>query len=146
MKKLLTLFFLFAGTVSAQVDSSLTKINANIQARDLEYLGGSVLSQNDGTYEDLYDAAKKKFRVSNTPANNTSVAVDSVTVGVWLSVATALRRDYIAVLGGVFSRVDAVLRAKNNVWLTAKLDAGEAHDQQTYANRRNAGRTKLSRK
>lgn len=122
-------------------DSAKVKINLPVQARDAEYLANFVSHQEQ--YEDLYDAMKAKFRVANPPANTANIAIDSIEIRTWLFVAQVLRRDHIALQAGVFSRLDALLKSKNNVYLTKQLNDALAYDTSIYTDARTNGRRRL---
>lgn len=141
MRKIILLLLLGPLLANAQTDSSSVKINVNIQARDLEYMAAVLPYSLE--YEDVYDAAKAKFRVASPPSGNTNVAIDSVTVGTWLKIALLLQDNTIAVAANVYSRVEAVLRAKNNAWLTGKLNWYIADGTNYYNNLRAIGRKRL---
>lgn len=168
--KLTLLFLLFAFTVSAQDNRFITtaeltpsfwqyfsakpepillsddsvKISVNIQARDVELI--TALTPYSEEFEQAYDAAKVKFRVQNPPTGNTNVAIDSVMVGTWLKIWTMLKRNPYAIGASADTRVDAVLRAKNNAWLTAKMDAVIADGTAHYNNLKALGRKRLTGK
>lgn len=127
----------------SQVDSAAVKINVSVQARDCEVIA-SFISHRE-LYEDLFDAIKKKFRVANPPGNTTIVAIDSVSVGTWILVSDILRKDYISIQANAFSRIDALLRAKNVPYLTRILNQGNQADIAHYQTIRAIGRQKLRR-
>lgn len=143
MKKLIILLFLFAGAASAQIDSSLVKINASIQARDVQLIAALIPYSEE--YEDPYYAARIKFKVANPPTNTTAVSIDSVTVGTWLNVWLILKRNPYAIGASADSRVETVLRAKNNVWLTAKMNAMIADATSYYNTLKELGFKRLTR-
>lgn len=144
MKKLLILLLLFAGAASAQVDSSAVKINASIQARDVQLIAALIPYSEE--YEDSYDAAKVKFRVAVPPTGNTNVSIDSVTVGTWLNIWLILKRNPYAIGASADSRVETVLRAKSNAWLTAKMNAMIADATAYYNTLKELGRKRLTGK
>lgn len=125
----------------SQIDSAAIKINLSVQARDVEYIGSFIPNKDE--YEDIFDAAKSKFRVANPPSGNTNVAIDSITVKTWYLISDKLRKDYIAIQANIFSRIDALLRAKNIPYLTRLLNEANAYDMQLYINTRQFGRFKL---
>ena len=143
MKKLITILLLSPLFGFAQIDSSAVKINVSIQARDAEYIGSFIAYQQE--YDLLFDALKSKMRIANPPINQTLVAIDSISVGTWLSVSNHIRKDYIANQGGVFTRLDAVLRAKNNAYLTRLLNDAKTFDIRQYKDRRKSGRFNIRR-
>lgn len=144
MKKLIILLFLFAGAASAQIDSSLVKINASIQARDVELIAGLLPYSEE--YEDSYDAAKVKFRVQTPPTGTTNVSIDSVTVGTWLNIWLVLKRNPYAIGASADSRIETVLRAKNNAWLTGKINALIVDGTNYYNHLKDLGRKRLTGK
>jgi hypothetical protein len=127
-------------------DSAKVKINVSIQARDAEYIG-SFLSSGfyRADYDELFDQLKVKMRISNPPINQNSVAVDSIPIRTWLSIMQQIRMDYIAVQAGIFTRVDAILRAKNNDYLTRILNLANTRDTEAYINNRRQGRINIRR-
>lgn len=127
----------------SQVDSSAIKINVSVQARDCEVIA-SFISHRE-LYEDLFDAIKTKFRVANAPSNTTAIQVDSVSIGTWILVSEILRKDYISIQANAFSRIDALLRAKNVPYLTRLLNQGNQADIAHYQTIRAIGRQKLRR-
>lgn len=127
----------------SQVDSSAIKINVSVQARDCEVIA-SFISHRE-LYEDLFDAIKAKFRVANSPSNLTAIQVDSVSIGTWILVSEILRKDYISIQANCFSRIDALLRAKNVPYLTRILNQGNQADIAHYQTIRAIGRQKLRR-
>lgn len=145
MKKLIIILLVISAfaprKASAQIDSASVKVNVSIQARDAEYLASFTPFREE--YEDLFDSMKSKFRVSTPPVNTTNIAVDSVSVLAWLKVMAHIRKDHIAIQAGVFSRIEAVLRAKNNAYLTRNLNEANASDTGTYTEARLFGRIRL---
>jgi hypothetical protein len=149
MKKLITILLLSPLFSMAQPllwssnDSSKVKINVSIQARDAEYIGEFIAFKQE--YDLLFDALKSKMRIANPPLNQTLVSVDSISVLTWLSVATHIRKDYIAIQGGVFTRLDAILRARNNAYMTRVLNLFNTSDISQYTDRRKLGRYNIRR-
>ena len=151
MKKLIIILLLSPMFAMAQPfmfdnDSAKVKINVSIQARDAEYIG-SFLSSGfyRADYDELFDQLKVKMRISNPPINQNSVAVDSIPIRTWLSIMQQIRMDYIAVQAGIFTRVDAILRAKNNDYLTRILNLANTRDTEAYINNRRQGRINIRR-
>jgi len=150
MKKLITILLLsplfgFAQVDSliVEIDSSAVKINVSIQARDAEYIGEFIAFKKE--YDLLFDALKTKMRVANPPLNQTLVAIDSISVSTWLSVSNHIRKDYIAIQAGIFTRLDAILRARNNAYLTRLLNDANTFDIRQYTDRRRSGRFNIRR-
>lgn len=144
MKKLFTILFLYAGFANAQTDSAAVKINLSVQARDIELISGLLPYSEE--YEDAYDAAKAKFRVQTPPTGTTSVSIDSVEVGTWLNIWLVLKRNPYAIGASVDSRIETVLRAKNNVWLTGKINALIVDGTNYYNHLKDLGRKRLTGK
>lgn len=140
---LLALLSFTPNKAKAQIDSAQIKINTSIQVRDAEYLGSFISFKEE--YEDLFDAIKSKLRIPNAPTNTTLITVDSVTVGVWYKVMNHIRKDHIAIQGGIFTRLDAIVRAKNNAYLNRLLNEANAFDTRQYQDSRLFGRIKLRR-
>lgn len=138
MKNIIIILLLSPLFGFAQIDSANVKINVSIQARDAEYLGSFISFKEE--YDELFDALKLKMRLANPPINQSLVAIDSISVRTWLSMMQHIRTDYIAVQAGIFTRVDAVLRAKNNAYLTRLLNDANTFDQRQYVDRRRMGR------
>jgi hypothetical protein len=143
MKKLITILLLSPLFGFAQIDSSAVKINVSIQARDAEYIGEHIAFKQE--YDLLFDALKSKMRIDNPPINQTLVVIDSISVGTWLSLSNHIRKDYIAIQAGVFTRLDAILRAKNNSYLTRLLNDANTFDIRQYTDRRKSGRVNIRR-
>jgi hypothetical protein len=126
--------------------SQNTIISVTIQARDCEYIGS--FSGNDDDYQDLDSSLKSKFRPRETaPSGTTNVTLGGVTNGVWARVVHQLRYDHLSSSGNnnEFTRVDAVLRALNNTWLTAALDADVVEFNNKHDANRARGRARLRR-
>jgi hypothetical protein len=151
MKKLITILLLSPLFAMAQPfifdnDSAKVKINVSIQARDAEYIGSFLTSGfYRADYDEVFDQFKLKMRITNPPLNQNLVTVDSISVRTWLSLIQQIRTDYIAVQAGVFSRLDAVLRARNNAYMTRILNLYNSRDIETYTNSRRNGRVNIRR-
>lgn len=139
MKKLIVIFFAFSSFLGAAQDSSTIKVSAQIQARDIEYIAQYLV--NNDKYEEVWDNIKAKFRVANPPSGNTNVTIDTVALLVWADLHAELKHDVFAKT--TYNRVDAVLLALNQSWLTARINEQEAY----FNDRQNAlqalGRAKL---
>lgn len=101
-----------------------TIISVTIQARDCEYIASFTGTEEQ--FQDLDSAMKSKFRPAfSAPSGTTNVTLGGATNGTWYQIMYRLRRDFFACQGNnnEFTRIDVVLRALNNVWLTAALDA-----------------------
>lgn len=148
MKKLITILLLSPLFSMAQPfqfynDSAKLKINVSIQARDAEYIGSFIAYQQN--YDEVFDQLKTKMRIANPPINQSLVAIDSIPVRTWLSIMQQLRMDYIAVQAGVFTRVDAILRERNNAYMTSILNLTNTQDIAQYVDRRRSGRVNIRR-
>lgn len=141
MKKLILILLLSPLFGFAQIDSASVKINVSIQARDAEYIGSFIAYQQ--SYDELFDELKTKMRIAKPPINQNLVTLDSISVSTWLSVANHIRKDYIATQKGVFSRLDAMLRANNNKYLTRLLNDAVSFDNRQYINNRQSGRKNI---
>jgi hypothetical protein len=140
MKKIVYLLILFSLPAFSQ-DS--TKVTITAQARDLEYIGS--FSFIDNQLENIYDSIKVKYRVPNPPANaTTQVSVTGYTVD-WLEVMRRLKNDATAVKSGSTGRVEVLLRAVNQPFLTAAIDQMDTSDILTFTTQRLFGRQKLRR-
>lgn len=127
----------------SQTDSAALKISLSIQARNAEYIVSQISNKDE--YEDLYDSAKAKFRVANPPLNNIVIDIDNVETHLWLSIMNIVRKDYLAIQAGIFIRMDAILRAKNNAFIIRKLNEMNSLDTKAYQEARTAGRNRLRR-
>lgn len=143
MKKLLSFLPVFIAFASFGQDSSKTKINVTIQARDVEYIGFFAGAQN--RYEDLDSTMKALFRVTNTPTGNTNVTINSVEARVWLDIYRRLVTEVTALQQNVHSRIETALRVVNNVWLTNKLDNQVNTFNNNYQDLRQHGRNRLKK-
>ncbi len=144
MKNSILLIVLFALTPLfgySQIDSAAVKIDVTVQARDAEYIA-SFASFNPH-FEDFFDKAKSKFRVTTSPSGNSVVSVENVPIKEWLTIANYLRTDYLAVHAGVSARLDVLLRAKGNLYINRLLDEELASGTLRYMNARQEGRRKL---
>jgi hypothetical protein len=139
MKKIITSIAFLLSLSSYSQDSSTLKVSATIQARDLEYIAQLIYLRED--YEEMWDNMKAKFRVVSPPAGTTNVTVDTVTLQNWNDIHGLLKSDPIA--KSVYNRVDAILLALNQSWLTSKINQRDAF----FIDRQNAlqqfGRNKL---
>lgn len=137
---LLTLFIALSLGLCAQTNI----IAPVIQARDCEVLGYYTRANDD--YQDLDSVLKSKFRPAfSAPSGTTNVTVNGATNGAWAQLMYTLRRDAYISFGNnsVFSRIDAALRALNNVYLTAQLDSDATAFDSTSTAIRASGRSRL---
>lgn len=124
--------------------SQNTIVSAVVQARDCEVIGYYTRANDD--YQDLDSSLKSKFRPAfSAPSGTTNVTVGGVTNGTWAQLMYTLRRDAVVSFGNnsVFSRLDANLRAINNTYLTAQLDADATAFDNLGTDRRADGRSRL---
>ena len=139
MKKLLTIIaIVFSCNVFAQTEN----VNIQPQARDLEYIAAFIY--NDNAVENLFDSLKAKFRVQNPPTGNTTVPIIATALD-WQTVFIRLKNDPIAIKASCTSRIEALLRAANNIWLTSKLDELDVTDANNFQSHRQFGRARLRR-
>jgi hypothetical protein len=139
MKKLL-LFLLLVPLLSTAQDEN-TKVTVSIQARDCEFVGSFIAFTEE--FEEMFDAMKTKFRVTSPPSGTTNVQIDTIPIKQWLALSAKLRKDPYAIGGIVLSRYDAALRAANNSFMTAQLNAMDAQDTDIFMGFRTLGRFRL---
>jgi hypothetical protein len=138
------LFSMAQPTMFMDNDSAKVKINVSIQARDAEYIGSFLTAGfYRADYDEVFDQLKTKMRIANPPINQSLVAIDSISVRTWLSIVQQIRMDYIAVQAGVFNRLDAILRARNNAYMIRILNLVNASDISNYQNNRRNGRQNI---
>lgn len=118
MKKLFFILLLLPLFSTAQIDSSAIKVSISVQARDIEVIS-TLIVRND-LYEDVWDNVKVKFRVAVPPAGNEIVVMDTIPLKLLHSIYILLSSNNIAVKKNVLSRYEAILRAKNQSWLTGE--------------------------
>lgn len=142
-----TIFILLFIPLLSKSQNETSIISVVIQARDCEYIG--YFTGQEDRYEDIDSSLKSKFRpAESAPSGTTNVTVGGATARSWFEIAYRLRREAAAVNGNntPFTRIDAVLRAVNNPWLTGKLDQDTSDwDATGYTNNRTAGRKRLKR-
>ena len=146
MKKLVTILllsplFTMAQPSAFENDSAMVKINVSIQARDAEYIGSFVTEgfyRSD--YDEIFDELKRKMRIENPPKGNNVLAIDSISVKTWLNLMEHIRKDYIAIQNGVYSRIEAILRATNNAYMVRLLNLSNTQATAEYIHRRRIGR------
>jgi len=139
MKKLIIiLLFPFA---SYSQDSTVISVGA--QTRDWEY--ATQFMYNSTALENIYDSVKIKFRVANPPTGNTVVTISGYTVDFY-NLFERLKNDAVSIKNGCTSRIETLLRALNQPYLTGKLDAIDLADTQTFQTMRQFGRDKLRRR
>ena len=140
MKQLIFLL-LISANVMAQ-DS--TKIKISIQARDAKYIAASNSKDEEEPY---FDAIKSKFRVAvgSLPAGVTLVIVDSIYTEDWIRIYTKLNNDQVALKAGSKARIETILRAVAQVYLTGRLDAIDAADVDTFQSMQKYGLLKFRR-
>jgi len=139
MKKLL-IILLFPFAAYSQ-DSTVISIGA--QVRDWEY--ATQFMYNSTALENVFDSVKIKFRIQNPPTGNTVVSVSGYTVD-FFNLFQIIKNDATAIKAGCTSRIEVLLRALNQPYLTGKLDAIDLADTQTFQTMRQFGRDKLRRR
>lgn len=140
MKKILLSICLIVSLNSISQDS--TKVTITPQTRDLEFIAAFIF--NDYDQQELFDSTKVKFRSGNPPTNNTTVSVTAYTTD-WYDLFVKINSHPLAIKGGTKDRIETLLRAVNQVYLTGKLDALVTADQNAFLSLRIFGRKKLIR-
>ena len=140
MKKILSLIVILISLQSFSQDS--VKLTFSIQARDVEYVASISSMDSD---EGFFDSVKHKFRVQNEPTGTTLVPMTLYTIDV-LNGFTRLKNDPTALKANCTSRIETILRALNDAYLTGKLDEMDANDTATFQTMRQVGRFKLKKK
>jgi len=140
MKKLLTTIAILISLSATAQDS--TRITLSVGARDLEYIAAFIF--NDDAVEDLYDTIKLKFRVQNPPTNLQAVSITAYTFE-WVIVYIQLNNDATALKTNCASRMEALLRAVNQPYLTGRINEIQAAYISTAIAHRQFGRAKLRR-
>lgn len=139
MKKLLTILAIFFSFSS--FGQGTVNITLQVQTRDIEYIASIGIIKGDNV-ENLWDSLKVKFRVANPPTGNTTVSI-TATTDEWFYIFLPLKTDYISITQNCTSRLEALLRAVNQSYLTAKLDLLDTQIQDSYQTARVVGRFKL---
>lgn len=123
MKKILTFIFILISLTSlAQNDSSRIKIDATIQARDLEVILFYTQQGGMRRVEDIDSALLSKWRSpSVAPQGTTLVTIDDIEARVWLHAFRLIFDNIAAVQEGTVDRVAAALTAANLEWLSNKI-------------------------
>jgi hypothetical protein len=140
MKKIISVLLILISVHVRAQDS--VKITITPQCRDVEYISSLIYMEYDG--QELFDSIKAKMRVQNPPTGLTTVSLTGYTQD-WLAVYTKLNNDAIAIKGGIKLRVETLLRAINQAYLTSRLDAFDAADAATIITMRTVGRNKSRR-
>ena len=139
MKKIISLIPMFIVLASFGQDSSKLKVSAQIQARDLEYITQFIYNR-DG-YEEMFDNLKAKFRTGTPPTGATIVTVDTVALGLWADIHNFLKGDPFA--KNTFNRVNTILTALGQSWLTARINEQEAYFNDRQNSLQQFGRQRL---
>jgi hypothetical protein len=139
MKKLMIIAALLPFAVMAQ-DS--VKVTVNVQARDLEMTGNFLVSRPE--LETYFDSVKVKFRVPSPPTGTTTMSITVYTID-WILLMRVLKYDVDCVKAGTTGRIEALLRAVAQGYLTAALDAFDTSDTNTIVTLRIVGRRVLRR-
>jgi hypothetical protein len=140
MKKFLVFLFVLVTLHAYSQDS--TKITVNIQARDAEYISFKIY--NNYNQQELFDSIKAKVRVQNPPTGNTTFPLTGYTAD-FILLFDMLNNDELALKGGTTSRLETLLRAINQSYLTGKIDILQAADQANFGGCRAIGRQKSRR-
>ena len=140
MKQIIFLLFISANVFGQ--DS--TKIKISIQARDAKYISATNSKDDE---ELFFDAVKPLFRVApgTLPGGATLVSVDSIYTGDWLRIYNKLNSDQTALKSGTKNRLETILRAVNQTYLTGKLNDIDAADIQTFQTMQQVGLIKFRR-
>lgn len=141
MKKILSLTALLVSFAAFAQDS--TKITVPIQARDVYYISAGIY--NDYATAELFDSIKVKVRVGNPPNGTTVVNLTGYTMD-WFDVLVQLRNNAHALKLNHAQRVDVLLRAVNQPFLTAKIDSLDSRDISHDGNIIQRGKDKSQRK
>lgn len=140
MKTLLTALTLLITFSSKAQDSTVVQINA--QARDLEYIGSFIAG--DYSLDNIHDTLKIKFRVPNPVTGTSTMSVGAYTID-WVTLMTKLKNDPTAIKAGTTGRLETLLRAINQSYLTSRLDTLDINDTNTFITMRIVGRLRLRR-
>lgn len=141
MKKILTSIAILLNLSCIAQDS--VKVTVSPQGREMEYLLSFVY--NSGTHENLFDSIKVKYRVDPIPPALTGTPITAYTQD-WLAAFVVLKNDATAIKAQCTSRLEVLLRAVNQSYLTGKLDALDTNDTQTFQAMRQFGRLKGTKK
>lgn len=140
MKKILSLIIILPMFCKAQ-DSTVVTIS--LQNRDVEYFGSFMFF--DPEFESLTDSIKVKYRVANPPSgNNTPVTISCYTKD-WIVLVKKLNNTPMAIIFGTRDRLNVLLRAVNQPYLTGKLDELDAYNTDAAQSARQFGRNKWRR-
>lgn len=112
------------------------------QTRDIEYIYS--WAYNNNALESFADSVKVKFRVQNPPTGTTTVSFTAYTMD-WIFIIQNLKRDEIALQANCTSRIEALLRAVAQPYLTGKLDDIDVDRANEFQNKRQFGRSRLRR-
>lgn len=140
MKKILTTIAILFSLIASSQDS--VKVTITPQARDCEFIGSFAF--NNTKLEELYDSIKVKFRVANPPTGNTTVSITGYTID-WVNLMELLKNNSVSLKSNTTSRVETLLRAVAQTYLTGKLDAFDTADGDLFSSFRQFGRSKIRR-
>lgn len=141
MKKIFVLAFVIISLSARSQDS--TKITVPIQARDVYYISAGIF--NDYSLGELFDSIKVKVRVGNPPNGTNVIQLTGYTMD-WFDVLVQLRNNAHALKLNHAQRVDVLLRAVNQPFLSAKIDSLDSRDINHDANIIQRGKDKSQRK
>lgn len=140
MKKIFLTISIFA-TLSARSQDSV-KITVAPQTRDLEYIAS--LYFNDNALENFFDSLKINYRVPSPPTGTTTVSFTAYTMD-WVLLIQRLKTDETALQANCTSRIESLLRAVGQTFLTGKIDDIDIDRAGVFQNRRQFGRSRLRR-
>lgn len=140
MKKILLIILILASFAARSQDS--VKITIAPQARDLEYIASIAFS--DNALENFFDSLKILFRVPTPPTGSTTVSFTAYTMD-WVLLIQRLKTDEVAIQANCTSRIEVLLRAVGQTFLTGKIDDVDADKAGVFQNRRQFGRSRLRR-
>lgn len=140
MKKIILSVLVLISIAASSQDS--VKITIGVQARDLEYISAGIY--NDNTVEELWDSLKLAFRVPVAPTGNTVVSVTAYTMD-WIDILRRLRNDPLALKLNHAQRVDDLLRAVGQTYLSNVINDMDAADIAASNRVRTFGRNKAKR-
>lgn len=140
MKKILFSFLVLCSLIARSQDS--VKITIAPQTRDLEYIAS--LYFNDNALENFFDSLKINYRVPSPPTGTTTVSFTAYTMD-WVLLIQRLKTDETALQANCTSRIESLLRAVAQPYLTAKIDDIDVDRAGVFQNRRQFGRSRLRR-
>lgn len=140
MKKILSLFALLCSLTARSQDS--VKVTIQVQARDVYFISAGIW--NDYASGELFDSIKLKVRIPSPPNGVTTVPITGYTMD-WLNLLKDLRNNPLALKRQHAERVNDLLRAVNQPYLTSKIDSLDAVDLNADGNAIQFGKNKSRR-